>query len=251
MIHRFTIPRYAWWFAALAAICIGGTFMLWAAHVWTPVQRHYLWACVWSSRPGADPSSLVMIRWFYKTAPDRQAELASEDKVVSGTVDSHLLALSPAARQAEWTGLMLGSKERFPAATLKPFLKEQFFDGNNAWLVVSPPLPCGLVLFCFLVLGAGWLESWLPYARWKLAQTVWLNPTICRCRKWSTTTEKFYTRMMELAAHKTRTVTSEEQPVPVPIASPVKPKQTVFSPFGVADDAQKTTYAWSKKDEIE
>jgi hypothetical protein len=57
--------------------------------------------------------------------------------------------------------------------------------------------------------------------------------------------------MMELAAHKTRAVAPGEQPVPVPIASPVKPKRTGFSPFGVADDAQKTVYVWNKKDEIE
>jgi hypothetical protein len=251
MIHRFTIPRYVWWFVALAAICIGGTFVLWAAHVWTPIQRHYLWAYVWSSRPGADPSSQVTIRWFYKTAPGRQAELASEDEVVSDAASGHALALSPAARQAGWTDVMLGPKEQFTAATLRPFLERQFFDGNNAWLVVSPPLSCGLVVFCFLLLGAGWLESWLPYERWKLEQTAWFNPTICRCRKLSAMIAKLYIRMMELAAHKTRTVATEEQPVPVPIASPIKPKRTVFSPFGVADDAQKTTYVWSKKDEIE
>jgi hypothetical protein len=152
MIHRFTIPRYVGWFVALATICIGGTFALWAVHVWTPVQRHYLWAYVWCSRPGADPSSLVTIRWFYKTAPDRQAELASEDEVISSEANGPSLALSPAARQAGWTDVMLGPKEQFPAAALEPFLSEQFSDGNNAWLVVSPPLPCGLVLFCFFAI---------------------------------------------------------------------------------------------------
>jgi hypothetical protein len=251
MIHRFTIPRYVWWFAALAAICIGSTFALWAAHVWSPVQRHYLWAYVWSSRPGADPSSQVTIRWFYKTAPGRQAELASENEVVAGAASGSSLALSPAARQAGWTDVMLGPKERFPAATLKPFLKEEFFDGNNAWLVVSPPLPCGLVVFCLLLLGAGWLESWLRYARWKLEQTVWFKPTLNLIRKWSAAAVKLCFCLMELPVHRPRKAIPEERPISAPIEPPAKPVQPGFSPFGPTNGVQKSAFTWSKKDEIE
>lgn len=51
MLRHCSIPRYVWLLAALMAVCIGSTFALWAAHVWTPFERHYLWSyMVFASR---------------------------------------------------------------------------------------------------------------------------------------------------------------------------------------------------------
>lgn len=151
MIRRFTIPRFVWWHTALVLFSVGGIFALWSAHVWTPVQRHYLWTYLWCSRPGAAPSAQSAVRWIWKTSPEKKPELAANEDAVSsaGNGRSELaMVVSSAARQVGWTGLMLGPKERFPIATLKPFLQEQFFDGTSVWRVLAMPFlwgwPCAV-----------------------------------------------------------------------------------------------------------
>jgi hypothetical protein len=213
------IPKFVWWYTALAVFCGGGTFMLWSAHVWTPAQRHYLWPYLWSSRPSA--------------------------------ANQHSLPLSATARQAGWMALELGPKEQYSAATLRPFLKDQFFDGNNAWLVVSTPLLCGLVSFCFALLGIAWLESKWRYMRWQLEQTSWFEPMLLMLRKWTTTTEKLCSLLLALVAHGTQIIPAEDKQVSLPIMSPAKPVQPTFSPFGATNRTQKSAFTWSKKDEIE
>lgn len=251
MTRRFTIPRFVCWYTVLAVFCVGGTFMLWTAHVWTPVQRHYLWPYVWCSRPSATPSSQAAIRWIYKTAPGKKPEIALEDEVISRAANRSSLALSANAQQAGWIALELGPKEQYPAATLRPFLKDRFFDGNNAWLALSTPLLCGFALFCFALLSITWLESKWRYARWQLEQTSWFNPTLCTLRKWTVITEKLCSRLLKLVARRTWNVHTEDKPISPPIAPPAKPIQPTFSPFGSTSRAQKSAFTWSKKDEIE
>jgi hypothetical protein len=251
MTRRFMIPKFVWWYAALAVLCVGGIFMLWAVHVWTPVQRHYLWPYLWSSRPGADPSSQVTLRWFYKTAPGKKPEIALEDEVVSRAANQHSLLLSAAVRQAGWMALELGPKEQYSAATLRPFLKDQFFEGNNAWLVFSTPLLCGLASFCFALLGIAWLESKWRYMRWRLEQTSWFKPMQFMLRKWTATAGKQCSLLLALVAHRTQTIPAEDKQVSLPTMPPAKPVQSAFSPFGAMNRTQKSAFAWSKKDEIE
>ena len=247
MSYRLSIPRYVWQLAALTVICVGSTFALWAVHVWTPLQRHYLWPYVWCSRPGADPSSQIALRWIVKTAPGRTPELATANDIVSGTSSE----LSSTARRAGWTGLTLGPRERAPIATLKPFLEEQFFNENNAWIIVLPPLLCGLAAFCFLLLSAAWLESRLSYLRWQLEQTLWFEPTLYRVRKCLAITAKLFSGLMAMTAHKKLIDAPTKKPIPAPVAPPTASMPATFSPFGTTQDAQKTAYVWSKKDEIE
>jgi hypothetical protein len=182
-----------------------------------------------------------------KTAPGRTPELAATDDVVSGTSSP----LSATARQAGWTDLALAPQERAPIATLKPFLKEQFFDGNNAWIVALPPLLCGVAGFCFLLYGAAWLESKLPDLRWQLEQTSWFEPTVCCVRKWSAAAAKLFSGLMATTAHKKQIDAPTEKPIPAPVAPSIKPAPATFSPFGATAETQKTAYVWSKKDEIE
>ena len=251
MIRRFMIPKFVWWYTALAVLCVGGTFMLWTAHVWTPVQRHYLWPYLWCSRPSAAPSSQVIIRWLYKTAPGKSPEIALENEVVSRAANQHSLLLSAIARQAGWMALELGPKEQYSAATLRPFLKDQFFDGNNAWLVLSTPLLCGLVSFCFALLGVAWLEDKWPPVRWRLEQTFWFKPMLFMFWKWTVTAKKLCSLLLALIAHRTQKIPVEDKPVSPPIMPPAKPVQPAFSPFGVTNRTQKSAFTWSKKDEIE
>ena len=247
MIRRFRIPNFVWWYTALAVLCVGGTFMLWSAHVWTPAQRHYLWPYLWSSRPGADPSSQVALRWFYKTAPGKKPEIAQEDEVVSRATNQHSLLLSATARQAGWMALELGPKEQYSAATLRPFLKDQFFDGNNAWLVFYTPLLCGIVSFCFALLGIIWLESRWHYVRWRLAQTSWFNPMQFMLWKWTSTAGKRCSLLLALVAHRTQIIPAEDKQVSLPTMPPAKPVQPTFSPFGATNRTQKSAFTWSKR----
>jgi hypothetical protein len=251
MIRRFMIPKFVWWYTALAVLCVGGTFMLWTAHVWTPVQRHYLWPYLWCSRPSAAPSSQVIIRWLYKTAPGKSPEIALENEVVSRAANQHSLLLSAIARQAGWMALELGPKEQYSVATLRPFLQDQFFDGNNAWLVFSTPLLCGLVSFCFALLGITWLESKWRYMRWQLEQTSWFEPMLFMLRQWTATAEKRCSLLLALVVHRTKKIPAEDKPDSPPIMTPAKPVQPTFSPFGATNRTQKSAFTWSKKDEIE
>jgi hypothetical protein len=251
MIRRFTISKFVWWYTALAVLCVGGMFMLWSARVWTPAQRHYLWPYLWCSRPSAAPSSQVVIRWLYKTAPGKKPEIALEDEVVFRAANQHSLLLSATARRAGWVALELGPKEQYSAATLRQFLKDQFFDGNNAWLVSSTPLLCGLVSFCFVLLGIAWLESKWRYMRWQLEQTSWFEPMLFILRKWIATAEKLCSLLLALVAHRTQIISAEDKQVSLPIMPPAKPVQPTFSPFGATNRTQKSAFTWSKKDEIE
>jgi hypothetical protein len=251
MIRRFTISKFVWWYTALAVLCVGGMFMLWSARVWTPAQRHYLWPYLWCSRPSAAPSSQVVIRWLYKTAPGKNPEIALEDEVVSRAANQHSLLLSATAREAGWMALELGPKEQYSADALRPFLKDQFFDGNNAWLVFSTPLLCGLVSFCFALLGIAWLESKWRYMRWQLEQTSWFEPMLLILRQWTVTAEKLCSLLLALVARRTRKIPAEDKPVSPPTMLPAKPVQPAFSPFGATNRTQKSAFTWSKKDEIE
>jgi hypothetical protein len=147
--------------------------------------------------------------------------------------------------------LELGPKEQYSAATLRPFLKDQFFDGNNAWLVLSTPLLCGLVSFCFALLGIAWLESRWHYARWRLEQTSWFKPMQFMLRKWTATAEKHCSLLLILVARRTRKSSAEDKPVSSPMMPPVKPIPPTFSPFGATNRTQKSAFTWSNKDEIE
>ena len=251
MIRRFMIPKFVWWYTALAVLCVSGTFMLWSAHVWTPAQRHYLWPYLLSSRLGADPSSQVALRWFCKTAPGKKPEIALEDEVVSSAGNRYSLMLSATARQAGWMALELGPKEQYSAATLRPFLKDQFFDGNNTWLVFSTPLLCGLVSFCFALLGIAWLENKWPSVRWRLEQTSWFKPMLFMLQQWIATAEKLCSFLLALVAHRTQIIPAEDKQVSLPTMPPAKPVQPTFSPFGATNRTQKSAFTWSKKDEIE
>lgn len=147
--------------------------------------------------------------------------------------------------------MSLAPKERAPIATLKPFLKDQFFNGNNAWIVVLPPLLCGLAGFCFLLFGAAWLEEKLSDLRWQLEQTSWFEPTANCARKWFSSTAKSFSVLMVMTAHKKQIDAPKEKSIVAPVAPQTTPMQTAFSPFGAIADTQKTAYVWSKKDEIE
>lgn len=251
MIHRLSIPRFVWWYTALAIFCVGGTFALWSVRIWTPLQRHYLWSYIWCSRPGADPSAQVAVRWIWKTAPGRKPELASEGEIASTAADRPSLALSATARKAGWRELKRGPKDLYPAATLKPFLETQFFDGNSAWIVLSIPTLCGLAIYCFLLLGASWVKSGLSSVRWELEQTSWFWPMLTWFRTRLAAPEKLCLYLLERTGHSGRKVHPESMPISAQAAPPAKPVQPAFCPFGAANRTQEPAFSWNKKDEIE
>ena len=66
--------------AALALIVEGGTIWVCGRWLWTPIQRHYLAAYVWSSLPVVAPSA-IEVRLVWKARPRGKPELASEGDV--------------------------------------------------------------------------------------------------------------------------------------------------------------------------
>jgi hypothetical protein len=240
MIRRLSIPWSVRWYAALTIFCVGCTFLLWSAHVWTPVQRHYLWTYLWCSRPGVAPSSQVTVRWIWKTAPDKNPELAAPNDAISSARNGHsklAMAISPAARRAEWTGLLLGPKDRFPAIALKSFIQEQFFDGSTVWRIFLMPFLWGLALCCCLILGVEWIKSRLPFAL-QMLKLSRFGQAWNRLRAALDTVARF--RQVGKTA-----------PSVAPGQVPRKLPQPAYSPFGANAKTAKSAFAWSKKDEIE
>ena len=255
-MNWLTIPRWIGWVAALAILVVAGTLWVWSRLVWTPVQRYYVRTYLRCSWPGFDPVSPVEVRWIYKTAANGKPELAGEDDAISATdADSRIgMELSPAARQAGWTGLMQGPEERVQIVGLKPRLEEQFFDGQNFWIMVLLPLLCGFLLLCFLLAGLSWLQDWIEVAPWRAKRFPWEEPAPTLFQKWMARAAKVRSLLSDVAVRWTRMSApkpSATAPAVAPAESPKTPLQAAFSPFGATHPLRKPGFVWTEKDEIE
>jgi hypothetical protein len=152
--------RFPWLIALVLLAFFGVLFLplgLWYWLAYPPVQHYYLGAYFESTFMGDHSTVAVPVHWLYKTAPGRKRELAIVADVVSDSTDNDLhlpMKLSPTARAAGWTGLVLGSRESVAADKLSPYLQETFFDGESAWrLLLQPVLWCAAVVLLLLAGG--------------------------------------------------------------------------------------------------
>jgi hypothetical protein len=250
------IPRWIRWLTVLAILVLGGTLWVWSRLAWTPVQCYYIGAYLRCSWPEADPASLVEVRWLYKTAANVKPELASEDDAISATdADSRIgMELSPSAQQAGWTGLMQGPEERLQIAALKPILEEQFFDGQNVWIMVLMPLLCGCSLYCFLLIVWAKFEDWIDSVPWPAEWIEWGESARSLFHECRNKLGRIQFRLPELErywARKTALKVTTAAPEAAWIEPPKESPQVAFAPFGSTDGMRKQGFIWSEKDEIE
>jgi hypothetical protein len=83
------------------------------------------------------------------------------------------MQLSPAARQAGWTGLLQESDELLQSAILQPFLQAQFYAGQSFWRLLLTPLLWGAAAFFSLLAGVSIFRSLNAYDEWDLERIKW------------------------------------------------------------------------------
>ena len=243
------------WLAALATVVEAGTIWVCSLWFWTPIQRHYLPAYIWSSLPVITPAT-AEAHLIWKTGPHRKRELATDEDVVDaggGTA----MKLSPLAIEAGWKGLAEGPPQQFWTATLRQDLPDLAFDGEGLWSFLLLPEMCGLVVFCYGFYGCIRLGSrlmdWAADLTWKHQRSPWdesspslfdgcaeIAQTVCSCivslhRRAKHCIE---TRQVPMTANITQTEPS------------IKPQSFAFPLFGVYSGAGKG-YLWTERDAIE
>jgi hypothetical protein len=175
-MNDMPFPKRFPWLPVMAILAFSGALFLCNELVWTPMQRYYLGAYLRCALFGTEPASRIEVRWLYKTATNEKQELATDADVVPSTAGDDLgipMQLSPAARQAGWTGLLQGSDELLQSAILQPFLQAQFYDGKSFWRLLLTPLLWGAAMFFFLLAGGGVLRSLNAYDEWDLERIKW------------------------------------------------------------------------------
>jgi hypothetical protein len=180
-------PRRFPWLPLMAILAFSGALFLCNWLVWTPMQRHYLRAYLRCALFGTGPASSTEVRWLYKTAPNEKQELATDADVVPATAGDDRgipMQLSPAARQAGWTGLIQGSDEWLHSAMLQPFLQAQFYAGKSFWILLLTPLLWGAAMFFFLLAGGSVLRSLNAYDEWDLERIEWGEPPTRWPQRW-------------------------------------------------------------------
>jgi hypothetical protein len=175
-MNDIPFPRRFPWLPAMAILALSGALFLCNGLVWTPMQRYYLGAYLRCALFGTEPASRIEVRWLYKTAANEKQELATDADVVPSTAGDDLgipMQLSPAARQAGWTGLLEESDELLQSALLQPFLQAQFYDGKSFWRLLLTLLLWGAAMLFFLLAGGSVLRSLNAYDEWDLERIQW------------------------------------------------------------------------------
>jgi hypothetical protein len=186
-MNDISFPRRFPWLPLMAILAFSGALFLCNWLVWTPMQRHYLRAYLRCALFGTGPASSTEVRWLYKTAPNEKQELATDADVVPATAGDDRgipMQLSPAARQAGWTGLIQGSDEWLHSAMLQPFLQVQFYAGKSFWILLLTPLLWGAAMFFFLLAGGSVLRSLNAYDEWDLERIEWGEPPTRWPQRW-------------------------------------------------------------------
>jgi hypothetical protein len=247
---------------ALVALAFSGMLLLsltlWYWMAWTPIQRYYIGVYFESALAGSDPAWTIDLRRLYKTAPHRNREVATEADVVadSPSRDGHNpMKLSSSARQQGWGGLVIGPRESFYAATLKPYLAIQFFDGESIWVMLLEPVLLGMAAALFLLAGWAMLPRRPRYQYWSMDRIEWREPNPRPLLRWRTNMQGLRSRLSELVRRRTPVIPAKPLP-PAPVLIPPEQgkeqhRSPVFQPFGMADAKPKEGFAWEKTKGIE
>jgi hypothetical protein len=131
---------------AFAAIAQAVTIWIFCRSPWTPIERHYLSAYVWSSLPLVGPST-VEVRWIWKTGRHRRQQLATDDDAVDSD-DGNSMVLSQPARDAGWKALIEGPPQQIPADLLSQDLAGLAFEGQSLWDLLLLPELSAMAALC-------------------------------------------------------------------------------------------------------
>ena len=124
---------------AFAALVQAVTIWIFCRSSWTPLERHYLSAYVWSSLPLIGPST-VEVRLIWKTGRHRKQQLATDNDAVD-SADGTGMVLSQSARDAGWKSLIEGPPQQIPCDVLSLYLASLAFEGQSLWdLLLVPEL---------------------------------------------------------------------------------------------------------------
>jgi hypothetical protein len=232
---------------------------VWNRTLLTPVERYYLgayWRCSWFE---SGPTRLTKIRWLYKTAPRKKNELALDSDVLSAPSDEHEIPvqLSPAARNAGWTGLVESDEERYPEAVLSRFLQASFYDGENlGWMLLSPLLiTLAMLLSLFIVRSA--IRSMLRYWERRNERMVWEPYSPNLYERWVQRIGNIRFQLPRVAKKKARktikadTKPSEQPAVAATSDTPKLPSQLSLPFSGLPGQSGKEKFLWDEGKEIE
>lgn len=225
------------------------------------MQRYYLGAYLRCAFVGTDPASSTEVRWLYRTAPHKQQELATDADVVPATAgdDSGIpMQLSPAARQAGWTGLLQEPDEWLQAVRLQPYLEAQFYDGKSFWRLLLTPLLWGAAMFFSLLAMGGILRSLNAYDQWDLERIEWGEPPASWPQRWRKRIGRTRFSLRGFASRNIPETARKETPqtqASIHSESSKKPVQSVLPIFGstisAANDRPKERSASKETKRIE
>jgi hypothetical protein len=247
---------------ALVALAFSGMLLLsltlWYWMAWTPIQRYYIGVYFESALARSDPAWTIDLRRLYKTAAHRNRELATEPDVIAEPPgrDGHIpMNLSLFARQQGWDGLVRGPRESFYAASLKPYLAIQFFDGESIWVMLLEPVLLGMAAALFLLAGWAMLPRRQRYQYWSKDRIEWREPNPSPPLRWRKNMQGLRSGISELMRRRTPVIPAKPlppAPVPIPPEPPKEPqRQPVFQPFGTPGGKSKEGFAWEKTKGIE
>ena len=249
------------WLPALGILTFSGALVLCNWLVWTPIERYYLGTYLKCALLGTDRGSSAEVQWLYKTAPHKKQELALDNDVVpasSGGDRRIPMELSPAARQAGWTGLMQEEGEWLRTARLQTFLQAQFYAGESAWRMLLTPLLWGAAMFFFLLAGWSMLPSRPQYEPWDMERFDWGRPPPSLLQRWRTKMGRIRFRLPRFSQRQMPAIAPEPAPsVPAnapadPLKKPAQPMLALFgSTIGVSETKPKEAFPWEKTKGIE
>jgi hypothetical protein len=264
-MNAILFPRRFPWLPALGMLTVSGALFLCNWLVWTPIERYYLGTYLKCALLGTDRGSSAQVRWLYKTTPYGKQELALDADVVpasSGGDRRIPMELSPAARQAGWTGLVQGPDDWLQTARLQPFLQAQFYAGEGIWRMLLAPLLLGAAMFFFLLAGWGVWQSRSPYEPWDMEAIEWGRPPPNLLQRWRTRTRATMGRIRWRRPGLAKQEMAEIAPKPTPPAPatappdpPKKPNEPVLPLFGSAmgppNGKPKEGFRWEETKGIE
>jgi len=255
-MNAMSFPIRFPWLPTMAIVVFSGSLFLCDWLVWTPMQRYYFVTYLTCELFG-DRASSVEVRWLFKTGADGKQEFTVDADVVpvSSSADRRIpVRLSPAARQAGWTGLIQGSGEWLPIAIVRPFLQAQFYSGKSFWRLLLTPLLGGAAMFFFLLAGWSVLQNRTLNNRWDMEMIEWGEPPPSLIQRWWAKMGRVRFRLPEFWKQRRPEIALKPLP-PEPDTAPAellkKPRQPVLPLFGAPNGRQKEGFAWDEHNGIE
>lgn len=241
--------------AALMILVQGGTIWVCARWFWTPIQRHYLPAYLWSSLPVVAPST-VEVRLIWKIRPHQKIELATEEDAVSSE-DGTGIALSPWARHAGWTGLIEGLPQQIPSAKLASGLADLAFDGESLGDFLFLPEVCAMAVLSLTLFGWFCLKAFfcglIAELAWRRRSFTWKELLAGLFAECAELAQRLYSRLLDMHRITTRRIESHPAATTAntTVAEPLAKVASFAFPLFGTHSQDGGTYLWSERDEIE